>query len=118
MATHASEGIGPGNAGRARGLAAVGLRRGDGVLRGAGRVDQPAGAVVVAGGAPRLRIRAGRRAGRWRAAVFRRPAPCGGAAGAVRAPAGDRENGRGAGRESGCTYVWISGVAVSNKKNN
>src|SRR3546814_9678707 len=66
MATHASERIRPGNARRARGLAAVGLRRGDGVLRGAGRVDQPAGAVVVAGGAPRLRIRAGRRAGRWR----------------------------------------------------
>src|SRR3546814_8674553 len=51
MATHASERIRPGNARRARDLAAVGLRRGDGVLRGAGRVDQPAGGVVLARGA-------------------------------------------------------------------
>src|SRR3546814_4515624 len=56
MATHASERIRPGNARRARDLAAVGLRRGDGVLRGAGRVDQPAGAVVMARGARFLAV--------------------------------------------------------------
>src|SRR3546814_14560778 len=56
MATHASERIRPGNARRARDLAAVGLRRGDGVLRGSGRVDQPAGAVVMARRAPFLAV--------------------------------------------------------------